>query len=65
MRWFSIYHVYRSNIWESTIKNFDDRDGFFGAVCAAQTKGQRLIFFARNRGFDLNQRRDNSRINCV
>ena len=38
---------------------------FSEQCCAVKTKRQRLIFFARNRSFDLNQRRDNRRIGCV
>lgn len=66
MRWFSIYHVYRSNRQESTIENFDDGDGFFGErIWAVKVKCPDLIFFASNGSFDLNQRRDDGRIACV
>jgi hypothetical protein len=42
MRWFSIYHVYRSNWQESTIENFDDRDGFFGEGVALSKRNARV-----------------------
>src|SRR5882724_8074454 len=59
MRWFSIYHVYRSNRQESTIENFDDRDGFFGERVASSERNDKvLVFFAGDSGLDLDQRRN-------
>ena len=48
---------------ESTIENFDDRDGFFGERLASVK--QTLIFFAGSSGFNLNQGRDDSGVVCV